>query len=181
MDLAARRYQALIHQLRDELGGGRGWKTEVARRLGTTQPWITYIDAGERAPGRETISDACARLGLKPDFFFDASLGDEPSYRDHLATRTDRDDARSPYLAVEEYLSDEAAAERPPVSPEHARELRAIRYSGEVTVGMVSALHRELIARDRGKAIAPKGAVVSPAALPEGVRRISPSSKKSRR
>ena len=61
-----------------------------------------------------------------------------------------RDAASAPlYAAVEAYLSADHASERPPVSEAHARELRAMTYAGEVTLGMVSAMHRELILRDK--------------------------------
>lgn len=79
------------------------------------------------------------------------------------------------YTAVEAYLSPDAAAERPPVSAEHAAELRRFRNSGEVTLAMVAGLHRGMIDRDRGKAIVSKAEPLTTGQVPEGRRKVGPA------
>lgn len=144
----------------------------MARQLGVHQSTVNKAHSEARGAGRRLI-EAMIEYGIRSEFFFDASLGEEPNHRDYLTkpTKLERDAERSLYPAVETYLSDEAADERPPVSEQHARELREVRYSGEVTVGMVGALHREMIARDKGKTGA-RGEPIGPKEIPEGKRLV---------
>jgi transcriptional regulator with XRE-family HTH domain len=157
------RVRLLIEHLQRE---GRT-QEDIASIFGRSQGWVSQVVAGTiREVKSEPTRTAIAKLRLSPSFF----TGTGP-VEDYLGTRTERDEDLSPYAEVEAYLSEENAAERPPVSEDHAREIRAVRYSGEVTVGMAASFHRELIARDRGKAVA-GGAIISPVELPPGKRRI---------
>lgn len=163
------RVRLLIEHLKEE---GRT-QEDIATVFGRSQGWVSQVVAGQiREVKSETTRTAIAKLKLDPTFF----AGNGP-VQDYLRTRVERDDDRSPYAAVEDYLSAEAADERPPVTEQHARELRAVRFSGEVTIGMAASLHRELIARDRGK-VQPKGVVVTPGETPAGMRRVGPGKKR---
>lgn len=165
----ADRIRELIEHLRKE---GRT-QEDIASVFGRSQGWVSQVVAGRiRDPGGEPLRRAASKLRLAPGYF----EGTGP-LAEYLATAVERDDARSPYEAVERYLSDEAADERPPVSEDHARELRDVRFKGEVTVAMIEGLHRGLIARDRGKATADRGETIKPV-VPEGKRAVTKTRRK---
>lgn len=126
----------------------------------------TYISGTRRAKIDTALAIARAH-GIRDAYFTDEGVVEPGAYR-RGGERLERDDDRSIYPAVEEYLSPEAAAERPPVSDAHAAELRRIRFAGDVTVGMVGALHRELINRDRGRTRD------LTSTMPEGARALRP-------
>lgn len=132
----------------------------------------TYLSGTRRAKIDSAIAIGRAH-GVR-----DAYFSDEGSVfpDDYVGTRLDRDDAKS-YPAVEAYLSDDAASERPPVSEEHAAELRRFKASGEVTIAMVAGLHAGMIARDKGKAIATKAQPLTTGRVPEGKRKVTPGKK----
>lgn len=85
--LAAKRYRLLVQQIRDELGAEYGWKEEAASRLGVTGAFVGMVEAGTRAAGGTSIEKARQRLKIHHDFFYDASLGTTPHYRDHIMVR----------------------------------------------------------------------------------------------
>lgn len=84
--LAAARYRWLVEQIRDELGAAHGWKTEAARRLGVSDAYVGYIEAGERTARSKAISSAQKKLGLDFRYFHDPDLGERPAYQDHIVT-----------------------------------------------------------------------------------------------
>jgi hypothetical protein len=111
-ELASERYRLLVEQLRDEAGGGHGWQQHVADRLGVTQPHPKMIVEREKRAGRAIIARAITRLRLRPEFFFEPSLG-EPDYRDFV---DDHEVAPDPpfwreFLDKYEHLDDLTAAE----------------------------------------------------------------------
>lgn len=168
------RVLALLDQVKAEQGlTHRG----AALAIGLDPSMAQKLRDGIRTSIGAAQMDRIAKtVGLRIAYFTDPVASDHRAYL--TGTVLERDDARSPYPEVEAYLAEGNAAVRPPVSEQHARELRAVRFSGEVTLGMAAALHREYIARDQGKAVASKAEPLSPAVLPEGMRRIGPAKKR---
>jgi transcriptional regulator with XRE-family HTH domain len=77
------RWRLFLAQFAAEFGDG--WQSELARRVGVSQSMLSKHLQGEVKSVRlHTIELTCARLGIDRAFFFDASLGDAPSYREHL-------------------------------------------------------------------------------------------------
>jgi len=86
-DLPSRRYRVLVEQLAGERGHRYGWKSEVARILGISAAYVNQIDAGKKAhAGAVSIGRALEALNLNERFFYDPTLGDAPSYTDHVRT-----------------------------------------------------------------------------------------------
>lgn len=84
--LSAARYRWLVEQLRDELGGARGWKVTAAERLGVSDAYVGYIEAGTRTAGAGAVAKAQKKLGLDFRYFHDPDLGDRPSYQEHIVS-----------------------------------------------------------------------------------------------
>ena len=90
--LATTRYKLLVEQLRNEVGGGFGWKAEVARRLGVAPSYVSKIAAGGAGEiGPTALARAQENLSLDGRFFGDASIGDAPNYTDFVVSQTIRD------------------------------------------------------------------------------------------
>lgn len=84
-ELIAARYQLLIQQLAEELDFHRGYKAEIARRLGIHPSYVTRVErGGQRVSGR-LIDEAVRRLRLRPAYFTDDSQ-ESPHYRDFVRT-----------------------------------------------------------------------------------------------
>jgi transcriptional regulator with XRE-family HTH domain len=161
-----------VKELIDHLRASGRTQEDIASMFGRSQGWVSQVVSGKiRDVAGEPLRNAATKLRLVPGYF------EGPGPLADYLKRTDRDSDLSPYAAVEHYLAPEAAGERPPVSEEHARELRAIRWSGEVTVGMAAAQHREMIARDKGKSVT-KPEAITPSELPAGKRKIGPARKR---
>lgn len=81
-DLPARRFRDLLRQIREELGGGRGWISIAARRIGVHRSTLVKVLHG--APvSASLIERSRVALGLDGRFFTDPSIGASPSYLAH--------------------------------------------------------------------------------------------------
>lgn len=70
----AQRYLQLIEELGDEMKRVRGWKSEVSRRLGVDQSYISRLIDRERVSiGIDAVEEAVRRLRIRRDFFYDAA------------------------------------------------------------------------------------------------------------
>lgn len=74
-----RRFVALIERLRIEDGGGRGWRTRVAKRLGIHGPDLTKVISGKREVGYEMALRAVDRIGIPAAEFFGWTSTAEPA------------------------------------------------------------------------------------------------------
>lgn len=84
--LGSARYRWLVEQIRDELGGGRGWKVAAAERLGVSDVYVGYIEKGRSVAGTDVIERAQKKLGLHFRYFHDPDLGPRPPYQDHIVS-----------------------------------------------------------------------------------------------
>ena len=140
--LSSRRYALLVDQLGDELGRAYGWQSRVARRLGIDQSTINRLVRRERATvGSDAIDRAVLRLRIDSRFFYDASLGDDPDYRDYAKGRMRMDAIEQ---MVTTYLDTEGAGLPEPVKGQ----LRMLWIDGiEVTPEIVRAIAAQLVLR----------------------------------
>lgn len=121
--LAAERYTALITQLGAELGEKRGWKSEVARRLGVRPAYVSMLASGARVSvGRRAIDLAIARLGIDRSFFY----ANDPEQTPHRAADPDK----TPHYR--QFLSKDPN-ERPPQTRQTHPALRAFSAKTELT------------------------------------------------
>lgn len=89
--LESARYRMLVEQLRDDLGGARGWVTRVAEHLGVSPSYVSKVAAGEaRNVGGVAIGRAIERLGLERRFFEDESL-QNPRFQDFTYRKANTD------------------------------------------------------------------------------------------
>lgn len=112
VSVAAERYRLLVVQMADELQRERGYKAEIARRLGIHPFYVTRVERGGQSVSERTIDDACRRLYLRRDFFTDESLSD-PSYRDWIGPDRDAkgdEDPEGQIITSLAALSDDARA-----------------------------------------------------------------------
>ncbi len=72
-ELAHRRFVQLVQELGREAKHSRGWKSEVARRIGVHPSHLSRIISGKRQVGPETLSRAADQLGISLDFFAEES------------------------------------------------------------------------------------------------------------
>lgn len=77
--VATQKYRELIERLVSDRGGRtRGWKAEVAKRLGVHP---SYVSRFENEPdikvGRDAVARACERLGLRESDFWPVPALDE--------------------------------------------------------------------------------------------------------
>jgi hypothetical protein len=156
--IESRRYRLLLAQMREEFeernGSDYGWKTEAAKRLGISQPFVTYLSAGEREASLESVKKASQLLRLRPEFFTDSSLK-APHYRDFIGPRDSEPGEPLPQITA--YLA-ELEADGSPAHPDDARELLAIRVSVGahlLTRSAVRMMHDEAAARRRAEKPAP--------------------------
>ena len=139
-DLPKERFRAFLRTYADERGWG--WQTALAERLGVHQTYIGRLHKAEQQPSLDEVHAAMRVFKIDPGFFFDASLGPDPDYRDHRAgaqeTRVDR--AEGAVQALETLIAERAEMGRP-VSPTVAeRARRAARSAGIETRGEASLL-----------------------------------------
>lgn len=76
------RFRDLIEELGQEMGYPKGWKTEVAQRLGISASFLSKVLAGKRDVSLQTAHEAADRLGLDRSWF----TSDTPGYRRKLIT-----------------------------------------------------------------------------------------------
>jgi hypothetical protein len=85
--LAAHRYRLLLRQFRVEWNAmsqaDRGFYPWAGKRLGVSGNYIGMIWREER-PEAAPIAEAMQTARIKPSFFYEGSMVDEPSYKDHL-------------------------------------------------------------------------------------------------
>jgi transcriptional regulator with XRE-family HTH domain len=175
MNVDARRYRSLVLQMRDEYGGRHGWKTQVAKRLGVTQPFITFIASGEREAGIDSIALARDRLGLRPEFFSDASLGDSPNYKDFVG-RDPGDRPEVLRVVLDWRLHTEVGQTATAEEIAWAEGLSFRQPGGAaLTPDIISSYLRSIRAERAGKVAAPSP--ISPD-VPPNLRRISSSKAK---
>lgn len=137
------RFLHLVAALSRELGSER----KAALRLGVHPTFPGKVrDDPKRFIGIKTLETIERELGLAERFFTDPSIGATPDYRKYK-TGAERTPTSSPYAQFNAYIDDELAAGR--MLESHARDLRLVRIPGDVTWGMASSLHREMLARDR--------------------------------
>jgi hypothetical protein len=171
--LAKERYLLLIEQLTEELGSER--QAAIAAKTDPSYPgklrgWTT------RHVGLEQLLETRKALGIRPEFFEDASLGPSPHYRDFLESSHDRGDAKG-YAEVEAYIADMDRAGTP-IAPEHAEDLRSWRRSrGNPEREEIVGYHRGMVAADARKALE-RPIVETKIDEARGQRKITPLRKK---
>lgn len=135
-DLAQNRFRLFLRAYAEERG--RGWQTELGAKLGRHQTYIGRLEKGLRRPGIGDVQDAMRAFHIAPAFFFDASLGPTPDYRDFRAeTRVEPAER----VEILEQLFEERAALGRPVAPGVATRARtAARSTGVSTRGEASLL-----------------------------------------
>jgi hypothetical protein len=175
--LPAQRLRLFLAQYEQEFG--YGWQTRLAQLTGRHQTHLGRMAKGERGPGLDDVTAIVSELGVNERFFYDASLGDAPDYRDFVGTRVERDDERGTPSA-EAYIASLEAIGKPP-SAEHAKRLRGIRLStGDMPIGAFEAAHRGWIAEDAGKVVARGAPIETKIDEARGQRRLEPVKKRGR-
>jgi hypothetical protein len=60
--------------------------SEASREIGLDESYRSKLASGKRASvGLETLSHVMLRTGLRAEYFFDATLGDDPDFREYAA------------------------------------------------------------------------------------------------
>lgn len=81
---AGQRYVLLVEQLGAELNHKRGWKNEVAAKLGVRPAYVSMLTSGSRKTvGAKAIDLAIERMNLTREFFY-GDLSVTPHYRDYI-------------------------------------------------------------------------------------------------
>lgn len=85
MGVVAERVRLLIGQMRKELPNDYGWQTQVARKLGVSQPTVSRITSPSdpKDPDIATLETIVTKRRITPEFFF-APLPDGAHYTDFL-------------------------------------------------------------------------------------------------
>lgn len=89
-ELASERYYLLVDQIRQELGGERGWLAEAARRLDVAPSYMSKIASGAAGKiGYSAVQRAIASLGISRRFF-SSEMIDPSDYRRFVVPEEDR-------------------------------------------------------------------------------------------
>lgn len=94
---ASQRYIDLVSELAEQLKHRRGWKSEVARRLGVHPSFVSRIAEGKvQSIGVDIIERAMERLGLPRSFFFEPDFGSPAEAAVRMSELALRERARAP-------------------------------------------------------------------------------------
>lgn len=149
--LPTRRFLLLIDQvaedLRREQGRSKPSRKAAAKSLKVDPSYVVKLRTEDhREVGVEILTRVQKLRGIRPEFFHDPALGEEPHYRDHLVGSHVEREADEGHPAIERFI-----AAHPEASPKHQAELRSLRRSlgpDSITEEVLLGMLRGLRARD---------------------------------